>query len=215
MAPPATPGTSALARVSMPLRFVIGVALFAIVGFAYWLVFFSDVSNKIGAADRQSGELKGQLNAARQAEGDYLKDKDELALRMESAKAINKVAPPEKQQAAFLSYIREAATQSGVELQTYAPLDEVPQPYFIKDPMRIEIIGKFHQIAKFTWEIGKLERAINLENIEITEPKLTGDELKLRGKCLATAFHTVIKKAPAAPGAPGQPGAPPAPGAPK
>ena len=71
--------------------------------------------------------------------------------------------------------------------------------------MKIELTGKFHQIAKFAYELGKVERVINVENIEMTDPAVVGDDVVLKGKCLATAFHAV---APAAPrGGPGAGGA--------
>ena len=57
--------------------------------------------------------------------------------------------------------------------------------------MRLEMTGRFQQIAKFAFELGKSDRIINVENIELTEPKVVGDEVILKGKCLATAFHAL------------------------
>jgi type IV pilus assembly protein PilO len=74
--------------------------------------------------------------------------------------------------------------------------------------MRVDLVGKFHQIAKFAYELGKIDRIINVENIELTEPAIVGDEVVLKGRCLATAFHALKPKEPPA-GA--QPGAAPAP----
>ena len=77
--------------------------------------------------------------------------------------------------------------------------------------MKLEISGRFHQIAKFAYEAGRVERIINVENLELADPKLEGDEVKLHAKCTATTFHAVKPKPPAAPGAPGAPAAPPTP----
>jgi type IV pilus assembly protein PilO len=68
-------------------------------------------------------------------------------------------------------------------------LDEQPQAFYVKDPMRVEVIGKFHQVAKFMYEVGKLDRVINMENVELVNPKVQGDEVELHSKALATAFH--------------------------
>ena len=48
--------------------------------------------------------------------------------------------------------------------------------------MRLEMSGRFHQIAKFAYELGKVDRIINVENIELTEPKVVGDEMILKGQ---------------------------------
>jgi type IV pilus assembly protein PilO len=71
--------------------------------------------------------------------------------------------------------------------------------------MKLEMSGKFHQIAKFAFELGKVDRIINVENIELTDPKLVGDEVILHARCLATAFHAITPKAPRA-GAAATPG---------
>ena len=60
--------------------------------------------------------------------------------------------------------------------------------------MRIELTGRFHQIAKFAYELGKVDRIINVENIELTDPAIVGDEVILKARCLATAFHAIAPK---------------------
>jgi type IV pilus assembly protein PilO len=99
--------------------------------------------------------------------------------------------------------VQQASNAAGIDLKGYAPLEEVPQSFYAKVPMKLEMSGRFHQIAKFAYELGKSDRIINVENIELTEPKLIGDEIVLHGRCLATAFHAKAPpKAAAAPGAP-------------
>ena len=206
MAPPA--GASALAKVSLPIKIVIGVGAFVIVAFAYWLVFYSDVSNKIEAEGRRKTNLQSTLAQAEQAKASYLADKDQLGILQEHQRDFNKVLPADKQQAAFLSSIQQAMNTAGVEMISFSPVDEQPQAFYVKDPMRLEVVGKFHQVTKFFFEVSKLDRIINMENIELVEPRVNGDDVMLKGRCLATAFHTLAPKAPA-------PGTPPAPGAPK
>ncbi len=83
-------------------------------------------------------------------------------------------------------------------------MDEQTQSFYAKFPMKLELNGKFHQIAKFAYEAGRVERIINVENLEMSDPKLEGDEMKLKAKCLATTFHA-LKAAPPRPGAPPPP----------
>ena len=61
--------------------------------------------------------------------------------------------------------------------------------------MKLQITGRFHQIAKFIYEVGKQDRIINMENLELSEPKLEGEDIILKANCLATTFH-LIKAAP-------------------
>ena len=59
--------------------------------------------------------------------------------------------------------------------------------------MRLEMTGKFHQVAKFAYEIGKLDRIINVENIQLGTPRKEGDDILLTARCLATTFHMIEK----------------------
>jgi type IV pilus assembly protein PilO len=214
----ATPGSqSALARLPLvgKLGIMFGAALLS--ALAYWFIWYSDMSAKIEGAERQKKSLHDELVQQQQAQTGFLADRDELALREQRARELNKVLPPDTQEDAFLSSVQAASNAAGIDLKGFAPMDEVPQNFYAKIPMRLEMGGKFQQIAKFAYELGKVDRIINVENIELSEPKVVGDEVILKGKCLATAFHAITPKAPRqAPGAPGSPGAqapaPPAPG---
>ncbi len=192
MAPP--PTQSALARVPTWGKIVAGVVAAVLVAGVYWFFFFSDVSAKIEGANRQKDQLRKELATQQQAQASYFADRDELAVREQRARELNKVLPAEAQEDAFLSSVQSASNAAGIDLKGYAPQEEVSQNFYAKIPMKLEVSGKFHQIAKFTYELGKSDRIINVENIELTDPKLVGDEVILKGKCLATAFHALAPK---------------------
>lgn len=196
--PPSAPDKpSILSRLSVPGRIGLSVFFVSVIGLGYWLVFHTEVTGKIESAKKQQDQLRGQLVEKQQAQASYVADLADLEIREQRARSLNRILPSEKQQPAFLSAIQLAANTSGIDLKVFNPLEEQPQPYFIKDPMRLEISGRFHQVVKFVYEVGKLDRVINMENIELFDPKMVGEEIVLRGRCLATAFHAIPpKKAP-------------------
>ncbi len=200
MAPPAN--QSALSKLPLPAKVGIGAAFCAVVMFAYWFIFYSDVSSKIAGAELQKGTLRKQLADQQQAQASYFADRADLALREQRSRELNKVLPPEAEEDSFLSSVQQASNVAGIDLKGYSPVQEVPMAYYAKIPMKIDLTGKFHQIAKFAYELGKVDRVINVENIELADPKVVGDEVVLTAKCLATAFHAL------APGQ-GQPAAKP------
>ena len=126
MAPPAAgaAGKSALAKLPLPAKLGVGVGFVALIAFAYWFIFYADVSKKIDAANVQSKTLKTELLAQQQAQASYFADRDELALRQQRAREFNKVLPAEKQQPQFLSAVQQAAGTAGVNLVVYQPMDE-------------------------------------------------------------------------------------------
>lgn len=199
----ASPNPSVLSRIPTWGKFVIGGVASLLTAGIYWFFFYSDVAAKIEGANRQRLALRDELVQVQQAQQSYFADRDELAIREQRARELNKILPPDSEEDAFLSSVQAASNAAGIDLKGYTPQEEIPQAFFAKVPMRLELSGRFHQIAKFAYELGKSDRIINVENIELTEPHLVGDEVILHGKCLATAFHALSPKAAARGPAPG------------
>ncbi len=196
---------SALAK--LPLAGKIGVgAFFAAAVFGiYYLIFYSDLAATITKEKARTDKLDSERNKLRQAQTTYFADRDELSMRQQRQREFNKILPETTEAASFLSAIQQVSNVAGVNLNAWQPMEEQKQNFFAKVPMKLEFSGKFLQVAKFVYEIGRVDRIINIENIELSDPKLTGDEVVLKAKCLATTFRLVKKEPPkpaaAAPGA--------------
>jgi type IV pilus assembly protein PilO len=210
------PAQLSLAKIPPAARIGVGGALILLIAGVYWLIFYTDVSSRITAVENQRKQLDTQLAATKVAQASYVQDKADLGNLQQHERELNKELPADTQIAEFLSSIQQVSNVSGVDLKAWQPLDEKAETFYSKVPMKLELNGRFFQIAKFAFEVGKLERIINVENIEISEPKVEGDEIHLKARCLATTFHTPKIAAPAASSAvsPITP-APPPTGAPK
>jgi type IV pilus assembly protein PilO len=207
----ATQGFS-LARLPLPARIGFGAVFVVLLALVYWVVFFTEVSAKIESANRQSTDLQTELARQQQAQAGYLVDRDELVMRQQRQRELNKVLPADTEAAAFLSALQQVSNVSGVDLKGWKPEEEQTQAFFAKVPMRLELSGRFHQVAKFMYEVGRLDRVINIENIDLSDPKVIGDDVDLKARCLATTFHALKPKAPPAGAAvapAAKPGAPP------
>jgi type IV pilus assembly protein PilO len=211
MAAPAKP--SALGKLPLAAKIGVGLGLTVLVGVAYFVMGYSEVSSQIAAAKQQETKLRTDLADARESESAYLKDLAELTDKQQRQRELNKILPEAAEYPSFLSALQGVANVTGVSLNSWDPMDEVPQQFFAKVPMRLTLGGRFHQIAKFFYGVGQLDRIINLENITMSEPKREGDDVTVKTECLATAFHTIAPRASAS-AAPGKPPAPPAPAPP-
>ena len=209
MAPPAAPqAQGTLGRIPAWGKVLIGAGVVGLTFGAYWFIFYSDTAAKIEGTKQQKKALLADLQQQQVAQQTYFADNDELGRREQRAKELNKVLPPDAEEDAFLSSVQAASNAAGIDLKGYVPIEESTQSFYAKVPMKLDMTGKFHQIAKFAYELGKADRIINVENIQMTEPKVVGDDVILKAHCLATAFHAVTpKETPRGPGAPAAPGA--------
>jgi type IV pilus assembly protein PilO len=197
-------GQAALSRLTLPAKIGIGAALLVLGAVVYFVVFYGDLSTSIQAQKTRESQLHEELATARKAEHAYQKDLAELADRQQRQRELNKILPASTEYPAFLSAVQNVANVAGVSLSAWTPQDEAPEQFYARVPMKIELQGRFHQIAKFFYQVGQLDRIINIENISIKEPATEGDEVLLRVDALATAFHSIQHK-PAQPAPGGKP----------
>lgn len=183
----------------------VGAVLCALLGVAYYVLLHTDLAAKTDRERARTSELETELSKVKQAQASYFADRDELAMRQQKQRELNKVLPTDTEAATFLSALQAVSNISGIDLKAWSPMEEVPQTFYAKVPMRLQLTGRFHQIAKFIYEVGKQDRIINMENLELGEPKVEGEDVVLKATCLATTFHLLKPKAPAAPGTPGAP----------
>ena len=208
--PQAPAGGSSLDRLSPVAKLGVGFLFCFLVGVIYFIIFHGDLETEIEAAQNSQHNLEAQLDKAETSKAEYQKDLDEKTRREQLALEQKKILPDDPETPAFLAALQGVATLSGVNLTSWSPIEEQPQEFYAKVPMKLTLIGKFHQVAKFFHGVGQLDRIINVEDIKIKNPKTTGDEVQVEVECLATAFRSVK---PGESSAKRRPGSAPAPGA--
>ena len=185
---------TALSRLNLAAKIGIGAALMILSGVVYFVVFYGDVATSIKAEQGRERQLRDDLAEAQKAQHAYQLDLAELSDRQQRQRELNKILPATTEYPAFLSAVQSVANVAGVNLSAWTPQDEASEQFYARVPMRLELEGRFHQVAKFFYNVGQLDRIINMENISITEPHMKGDEVLLKVNALATAFHSIDDK---------------------
>lgn len=168
---------------------VAGVAV--VVALAYLLVVYQPIVADLEQARATRDSLSVALEKAKNAERDFQRELAELAIREKRAAEFNRALPQDAAQPAFISSLESAARLAGVRLTALTPRKAVTEAYFVRVPMQVELSGRFHQIARFFHNVGQLDRIINMEDISLSQPKQTGEEVQLEAKVLATAFQAL------------------------
>jgi type IV pilus assembly protein PilO len=181
----------------------VGAVFCALIGVAYYVLLHTDVAARIDRERARTAELQTELSRVKASQASYFADRDELAMRQQKQRELNKVLPTDTEAATFLSALQAVSNISGIDLKAWSPMEEIPQTFYAKVPMKLQLTGRFHQIAKFIYEVGKQDRIINMENLELGDPKIEGEDVILKASCLATTFH-LLKKATPAPAAGGK-----------
>jgi type IV pilus assembly protein PilO len=168
---------------------VLLVAMLAILSGGYYVGLHMSLEEETANAQRQHSVLTNDLNQARERQKEYLRLREELVAREATDKQNMRVLPETAEIPAFLDDLNRLAELSGLRVGSVGPRPEAAEQFFVRVPVSLNLSGKFHQLTKFFYNVSRLERAINMENISLTEPKQEGDEIIMRVAVLATTFR--------------------------
>ena len=148
------------------------LGVLALLSGAYYAVVHSSVSTDLEAARQQQKQLQDQIRDAERREKQYLELTQELANREVVDRQNRRTLPEDAEIAAFLQDLNRVAELSGLTIRLVEPRPEQRQELYSKIPVVLALTGRFHQMTKFFYNVSKLDRAISMENIRMTQPKL-------------------------------------------
>ncbi len=214
----ATPSPTSKALASPAVRLALGVGGLGLVALLFYVLVYDGLNTQLASARNQETLLRKDLAKSHEVEAVYRRDLAELTEKQQHERELNRALPESADTPSFLSSIQSVANSCGVSLTSWDPLEEAPKDFYVKVPLRLKLTAHFHQILKFFYGIGQLDRIINVEDISLNGPKpeqAESDDAMTDAQCVATAFYVNKTQVAAKPGAPASPGSkPPAAGTP-
>ena len=188
-----------LLKLKTPAKIGVTAAAVLVVGLLFYQLLYSDVADDIKKAKAQEGELRDEKASYAKRKGEYLAYRNELGQLQEEQRELLKALPKKAEIPSFISNIQEQAELAGLEVLVIDIAPEVAQELYVKIPVRMEIRGSYHQIAKFFKNTSELRRIVNVENLTLTPERGTAGEqqnapTRMRAKFVAATFR--FKEAP-------------------
>jgi type IV pilus assembly protein PilO len=165
------------------------VLLLMLISAAYYVSVHMNLTSEINAAAATHQRLQVSLQEARARQQEYLKLRAELAEREPSDRQNLRILPEEAEIPAFLGDLNRLAELSGLTMLRVQPRPEEVEEFYVKIPVSLAVTGRYHQIGKFFYNVSRLERAVNMDNVVLQDPKTQGDEVTISVDVLATTFR--------------------------
>jgi type IV pilus assembly protein PilO len=186
---------SAFAALPAGAKFGLLLLVLGLVSAIYYFVFHMSISDEIAQTEAQYGVLQGEMQEARVRQEEYLRLSQEVSAREGLDRENRRVLPEDAEIPAFLQDLNRLAELSGLEIATVEPRPEEPDERYTKIPVALEISGRYHQVAKFFYNVSRLERAISMEDVSLTQPTIEGDDVIVRIAVRATTFRRATEAA--------------------
>jgi type IV pilus assembly protein PilO len=97
--------------------------------------------------------------------------------------------PDRKEIPDLLSSLSTKAREAGLEILLFRPRAENFQEFYAEIPVDIVVRGGFFNAMIFFDEVGKLNRLVNIDNIDLKNPKVGGDQVALEISTLTTTYR--------------------------
>ncbi|MEK7783070.1 MAG: type 4a pilus biogenesis protein PilO [Candidatus Binatota bacterium] len=97
--------------------------------------------------------------------------------------------PDRKEIPDLLSSISAKVKEAGLDILIFRPRAENLQEFYAEIPVDIVVRGGFHNMVTFFDEVGRLNRLVNISNIEFRNPKANDDQVIVDVSTLATTLR--------------------------
>jgi type IV pilus assembly protein PilO len=193
---------SFLEKISVGRKILILFLLLVLLGVGYYFVLHRDKAQQLENEKQAFARLVKEEKDWLERKKNYMQDVEELNRKKERQREQIRILPPEQEMSSFLNDLDNLAGLAGLDIKLIEPRSEQGAGFYAKIPVRLILHGRFHQITKFFYSVGKLERIINIENIEFREVKEEGTDVKITSTVTATTFRALEKTKPGQPATP-------------
>jgi type IV pilus assembly protein PilO len=99
--------------------------------------------------------------------------------------------PNKKEIPTLLTSIASLAKDNGLDVLRFKPGAEKTQGFYAEVPVSLKLVGSYHEVAMFVYDVSNLARIVNINNLRLASPKMQGGRNLLSIECLATTFRFI------------------------
>lgn len=188
------------AKIPLSRKVAAAAILLAIIGVVYYFARYQSLTSEVDRLVQRERDLEGQERQFLQKRDTYEADVRRLAQLREHFASQSRILPPETEMSSFLDALNNHAELAGLQIDLVRPLEEEGVGFYAKIPVELNVRGRYHDLAKFFYNVGQLERVINIENINLTQAAAapssgesagTIEEVLIEARVLATTFRAL------------------------
>lgn len=169
---------------------IVVLTLVVILG-AYWYFFYSPQHKTLNKLKKeyqaQQKKLKDYKKKAREL-AEYEKKFQEARDRLEFAL---RALPDKKEVPSLLTGISTAGNEAGLDFLLFQPGKPVQKDFYSEIPVQMRVKAGFHQLATFFDKISRLNRIVNIEDLQLTTSNQGAD---LTASCKAVTYMFTRKE---------------------
>jgi type IV pilus assembly protein PilO len=175
---------------------IILIAIFLIPTVLFYFLIYTPKSKEIKSLDASIVKLNNEIATAEVK----VRRLDELRAENEKLKKrlaeLKEKLPEEKEVTALLKQISDLGLTSGLAILLWKPGPRIqgPEDLYVEIPVKVSVIGGYHDLGVFFSHISRLTRIVNISKIKIKLPARRITKNVISADFTASTFSSVDEK---------------------
>ena len=170
-------------------RIIISVGSFVVIVGIFIYFLYLPKFEKINSLKKQLTDLEQKLSTAKRNAADLKKFQAKMKEAEAQFKMAMKKLPETKEIPSLLTAISDSGQQVGLEFLLFEPKKEKKKEFYAEIPVAMSLRGNYHNLAIFFDQVARLNRIVNITNIQMTRAKGKGKAAgELLAKCTAVTY---------------------------
>ena len=170
-------------------RIIISVGSFVVIAGIFIYFLYLPKYEKINSLKKQLTDLEQKLSTAKRNAADLKKFQAKMKEAEAQFNMAMKKLPETKEIPSLLTAISDSGQQVGLEFLLFEPKKEKKKEFYAEIPVAMSLRGDYHNLAIFFDQVARLNRIVNITNIQMTRAKGKGKAAgELIAKCTAVTY---------------------------
>jgi type IV pilus assembly protein PilO len=150
-----------------PIKLFLVLLVAILVGVAWYYMDTQDQYVALERVRREEKDLRTSFEEKQQKAVNYEKYKAQLAEMKQTFGAMLRQLPNKKEVADLLIDVSQTGLAAGLEFQLFQPQNEIPKDFYAELPIKLRVVGDYHEFGEFISGIAALPRIVTMHDIEI------------------------------------------------
>ena len=147
------------------------------VGAAWYFLDIEDQYKQLKQVENTEKDLRLDFEGKQAKAANLEAYRAQLAEMEESFGAMLRQLPNRTEVADLLGDVSQTGLASGLEFEVFQPQPEVPKDFYAELPIKIRVIGTYHEFGEFVSGLAALPRIVTIHDVQIKPRGKAGAQL--------------------------------------
>jgi len=154
---------------ALPMAYKAGILLgvMALIGVAFYFLSYKPQAQRIRGLERKVTQQQKRLEELKRAAREVKQLQAELVEAEKKLQELLTLLPDQKEIPGLLENVTRLGAEEGLENLLFQPQGEQRSEFYASIPVRLDLVGTYHELGQFFDKISRLDRILKVQNLNI------------------------------------------------